>query len=70
MVRANYVANAYITYYFPIHRTLLAVSLCLHVDRHFSYDNEIELIQLIAPEMQKEGSNEEDLDSYLNTKLM
>jgi hypothetical protein len=24
-------------------------------DRHFSYDNEIELVQLIASEMQKEG---------------
>ena len=39
-------------------------------DRHFSYDNEIELVQFTASEMQKEGSNEEDLDSYLNTKLM
>jgi hypothetical protein len=24
-------------------------------DRHFSYDNEIELVQFIASEMQKEG---------------
>jgi hypothetical protein len=39
-------------------------------DRHFSYDNEIELVRFIASEMQKEGSNEEDLDSYLNTKFM
>jgi hypothetical protein len=42
-------------------------------DRHFSYDNEIELLQFIASEMQKEGldlSNEENLDSYLNTKIM
>ncbi|MFZ0513133.1 MAG: hypothetical protein WAM14_16100 [Candidatus Nitrosopolaris sp.] len=42
-------------------------------DTHFSYDNEIELIQFIASEMQKEGldlSNEENLDSYLNTKIM
>ena len=39
-------------------------------DRHFSYDNEIELVRFIASEMKKEGSNEEDLDSYLNTKLM
>ena len=40
-------------------------------DRHFSYDNEIELVQLIASQMQKEGldvNNEENLDSYLNTK--
>ncbi|MGB6527473.1 MAG: hypothetical protein WBF33_05140 [Candidatus Nitrosopolaris sp.] len=37
-------------------------------DRHFSYDNEIELVQFIASEMEKEGldlDNEENLDSYL-----
>jgi hypothetical protein len=42
-------------------------------DRHFTYDNEIELVQFIASEMQKEGldlNNEENLDSYLNTKIM
>ena len=42
-------------------------------DRHFSYDNEVELVQSIASEMQKEGldlNNEENLDSYLNTKFM
>ncbi|MFY9872980.1 MAG: hypothetical protein WAK17_24990 [Candidatus Nitrosopolaris sp.] len=42
-------------------------------DRHFSYDNEFELVQFVASEMQEEGSdlrNEEDLDSYLNTKFM
>jgi hypothetical protein len=42
-------------------------------DRHFSYDNEVELLQFIASEMQKEGldiANEERLDSYLNTKFM
>ena len=42
-------------------------------DRHFSYDNEIELVQFIASEMEKEGldlNNEENLDSYLNTKIM
>jgi hypothetical protein len=42
-------------------------------DRHFSYDNEIELVQFIASEMQKEGldlNNEDNLDSYLNTKFM
>jgi hypothetical protein len=42
-------------------------------DRHFSYDNEIDLIGFIASEMQKEGldvNNEENLDSYLNTKIM
>jgi hypothetical protein len=42
-------------------------------DRHFSYDNENELVQFIASEMEKEGldvNNEENLDSYLNTKFM
>src|SRR5215467_8497447 len=42
-------------------------------DRHFSYDNETELVQFIDSEMQKEGldvNNEENLDSYLNTKIM
>jgi hypothetical protein len=42
-------------------------------DRHFSYDNEIEPVRFIASEMQEEGldlSNEENLDSYLNTKFM
>jgi hypothetical protein len=40
---------------------------------HFSHDGEIELVQFIASEMQKEGldaNNEENLDSYLNTKFM
>jgi NAD(P)H-flavin reductase len=42
-------------------------------DRHFSYQNENELVQSIATEMRKEGldiANEESLDSYLNTKFM
>jgi hypothetical protein len=42
-------------------------------DRHFSYDNEMALVQFITSEMQKEGldlNNEESLDSYLNTKFM
>ena len=41
-------------------------------DRHFSYDNETDLVEFIASEMQKEGldlKNEENLDSYLNTKF-
>jgi hypothetical protein len=41
-------------------------------DRHFTYDNEIELLQFIASEMQKEGldiNNEKNLDSYLNMLL-
>jgi hypothetical protein len=42
-------------------------------DTHFSYDNETELVQFIDSEMQKEAldiNNEENLDSYLNTKFM
>jgi hypothetical protein len=42
-------------------------------DGHFTYDNEIELVQFIDSEMRKEGldlNNEENLDSYLNTKIM
>ena len=38
-------------------------------DRDFNYDNEIELVQFIASEMQKERldiNNEENPDSYLN----
>jgi hypothetical protein len=42
-------------------------------DRHFIYQNEDDLVDFIASEMQKEGldlNNEENLDSYLNTKFM
>jgi hypothetical protein len=41
--------------------------------KHFVYDNEDDLVDFIASEMQKEGldlNNEENLDSYLNTKFM
>jgi len=41
--------------------------------RHFSYQNENDLADFIASEIQKEGldvNNEENLDSYLNTKFM
>jgi hypothetical protein len=40
-------------------------------DRHFSYDDAME--KFIASGMEKEGldvNNEENLDSYLNTKFM
>jgi hypothetical protein len=39
-------------------------------NRHFNYQNEIELVQFIALEMRKEGIDEDNLDSYLNTKFM
>ncbi|MGC2683205.1 MAG: hypothetical protein WA323_15185, partial [Candidatus Nitrosopolaris sp.] len=38
-------------------------------DRHFRYENEIELVRFIASEMKKEGLDEENLDGYLNTKF-
>ena len=40
---------------------------------HFSYQNEDDLVDFIASEMRNEGldiANEENLDSYLNTKFM
>jgi len=42
-------------------------------DRHFTYDNEVEVNQFIASDMENEGldvNNEENLDSYLNTNFM
>ena len=42
-------------------------------NRHFSYDDENDLVQFIASEMQNQGldlMNNDDLDSYLNTNLM
>jgi len=42
-------------------------------DRHFSYQNQDDLVDFITSEMQNEGldiNNEENLDSYLNTKFM
>jgi hypothetical protein len=39
-------------------------------DRHFSYQNENDLVDFITSEMQKEGLDAENLDSYLNTKFM
>jgi hypothetical protein len=44
--------------------------LAIADDRHFTYDNEVELVRFIASEMKKEGLEEENLDSYLNTKFM
>ncbi|MFY9873444.1 MAG: hypothetical protein WAK17_27370 [Candidatus Nitrosopolaris sp.] len=40
-------------------------------NRHFTYDNENDLVEFIASEMQKEGldlNNEEDVDSYLSNR--
>jgi hypothetical protein len=42
-------------------------------NKHFSYGNEIELVQFIASEMQKKALNinhKANLDSYLSTKFM
>ena len=38
-------------------------------NRHFSYQNENDL-DFIASEMQKDLNNEENLNSYLNTKII
>jgi hypothetical protein len=56
-----------------IHQQRMLKMMAIADDRHFTYDNEIELIQFIASEMQTQGldlKNEENLDSYLNTKFM
>ena len=40
---------------------------------HFNYQNKDDLVDFIASEMQKQGldiANEDNLDSYLNTKFM
>jgi hypothetical protein len=40
-------------------------------NRHFSYQNQDDLVDFIASEMQNEGldpNNEDNLDSYLNTE--
>jgi hypothetical protein len=39
-------------------------------NKQLSYQNENDLVDFIASEMQKEGLDEENLDSYLNTKIM
>jgi hypothetical protein len=41
--------------------------------KHLNHDNETELIEIIASEMQGQGldpTNEENLDSYLNSRIM
>ena len=41
--------------------------------KHLNHDNETELIDIIASEMREQGldpTNEENLDSYLNSKIM
>ena len=41
--------------------------------RHLTHNNPEELIELIASEMRKQGldpTNEENFDSYLNSKIM
>src|SRR5215831_14175259 len=56
-----------------IHEQRMLKMMTIADDRHFIYDNEIELVQFIESEMQKEGldiNKEENLDSYLNTKII
>ena len=47
--------------------------IALAEQRHLSHNNPDELIELIASEMRKQGldpTNEENFDSYLNSKIM
>jgi hypothetical protein len=53
-----------------IHQQRMLKMMAIADGRHFRYDNETELVQFIASEMEKEGLDEENLDSYLNTKIM
>ena len=56
-----------------IHQQRMLKMMTIADNSHFSYDNEVELVQFIASEMQKKGldiNNEENLDSCLNTKFM
>jgi hypothetical protein len=56
-----------------IHQQRMLKMMTIADDRHFRYQNENDLLQFIASEMRKEGldlKNEENLDSYLNTKFM
>ncbi|MGA9152604.1 MAG: hypothetical protein WBZ36_18670 [Candidatus Nitrosopolaris sp.] len=52
-------------------RTLKMITVA--EQKNLNHNNPDELIQIIASEMQKEGldlNNEENLDSYLNSKVM
>ena len=52
-------------------RTLKMITVA--EQRHLNHNNPDELIEIIASEMRKEGldlTNEENLDSYLNSKVM
>jgi len=56
-----------------IHQQRMLKMMTIADDRHFNHDNENDLVDFIASEMQKEGldiHNEENLDGYLNTKFM
>jgi hypothetical protein len=56
-----------------IHQQRMLKMMAIAEDKHFRYDNETELVRVIASEMPKEGldiNNEENLDSYLNTEFM
>jgi hypothetical protein len=51
----------------------LFMMMTIAQDRHFIYDNQNDLIEFIASEMQKEGldaKNKEHFDCYLNTKAI
>jgi hypothetical protein len=70
---SNNISRAHRVLVSSIRQQRIVKMMTIADDRHFSYDNEIELVHLIASEMEKEGldlNNEENLDCYLNTKFM
>ena len=56
-----------------IHEQRMLKMMTIADNRHFSHDDENDLVQFIATEMQNQGLdllNDDDLESYLNTNLM
>ena len=56
-----------------MHEQRMIKMIAVAEQRHLSHNNPDELIELIALEMRKQGldpTNEEDFDSYLNSKIM
>ena len=73
MVKEMFVKVAHRVLVNSIRQQRMLKMMAIADNRHFIYDNEVELVQFIALEMQKEAldiNNDENLDSYLNTEFM
>jgi len=73
MVKEMFVKVAHRVLVNSIRQQRMLRMMAIADNRHFIYDNEVELVQFIALEMQKEAldiNNDENLDSYLNTEFM